>query len=252
MKNKRGQITIFIIVAVVIVALAVLFYLLAPKIGISPLQRTSQNPEDFFRTCIRDDLQENINKISQQGGSMNPQLYFTFDDVKIGYLCYTGQYYQTCSIQQPLLGPHIEREIKESIEAQVDSCFNALKTSFEGKGYGVTINPGTTYVELLPKLVVNRFNYTVTLAKDGVEKHDRFDVIVNNNLYELIGIASSILRWETTYGDADPTIYMSYYPNIRVNKNLRDDGTTLYTITDKTTGDSFQFASRSVAFPPGY
>jgi len=73
---------------------------------------------------------------------------------------------------------------------------------------------------------------------------------LNNNLYELIAIANSIIEWEATQGDADVRIYMAYYPNLKVEKNLRDDGTRIYIITDKNTGDKFQFASRSLVYGP--
>jgi hypothetical protein len=37
-----------------------------------------------------------------------------------------------------------------------------------------------------------------------------------------------------------------------MQKIKQDDGTTLYIIENKKTGEKFQFASRSLAFPPGY
>jgi len=45
---------------------------------------------------------------------------------------------------------------------------------------------------------------------------------------------------------------MTYYSDLRVDKNLRDDGTKIYIITDRNTGNKFQFASRSLVFPPGF
>lgn len=251
MKNKRGQITIFIIVAVVIVALAVLFYLLAPKIGISP-QKESENPSGFIKTCVEEDLGEIIDLVSIQGGSLNPEHYFVFDNVKIQYLCYSGNYYNTCVVQYPLLEESVEEEIKKGIINKVDNCFNSLKQILESDGYGVTIRPGETDVELLPERVVLHLSHEMTLTKDDSKQYDQFDIVLNNNLYELIAIAKSIVSWETTFGDADPRLYMTYYSHIKVEKNLRQDGTNLYTITDRNTGDQFLLASRSVVYPPGY
>ena len=45
---------------------------------------------------------------------------------------------------------------------------------------------------------------------------------------------------------------MTYYPWLKVEKILRDDGTKIYILTDRNTGDKFEFAVRSVAWPPGY
>jgi hypothetical protein len=45
---------------------------------------------------------------------------------------------------------------------------------------------------------------------------------------------------------------MSWYPNLKIEKKLQLDGTTIYIITDRDTEEVFQFASRSVVLPPGY
>lgn len=251
MINKRGQVTLFIIIAVIIVALAVLFYMLSPRIGIA-LSPEAKNPQGFIKTCIEDEIQDKVDMISVQGGSLNPEHYFTYNDEKIEYLCYTNEYYVPCIIQQPLLESHIESEIKNGIQNQVDSCFNSLKKSYEEKGYAVNLKPGETNVELLPDRILTRFDYRVTLTKEETEEYKQFVMVLNNNLYELVSIANSIIEWEEAYGDADPTIYMTYYPDLKVDKNLRDDGTTIYVLTDRSGADKFQFASRSVAWPPGY
>jgi len=77
-------------------------------------------------------------------------------------------------------------------------------------------------------------------------------VILNNNLYELVSIVNSILNWEARYGDSETTIYMNYYHDLKVEKKKQSDGSTIYILTDRNTLDKFQFASRSVAWPPGY
>ena len=79
-----------------------------------------------------------------------------------------------------------------------------------------------------------------------------FNVILNNNLYELIGIANSIVEWETTLGNADTSTYMTYYNDLKVEKKVKSEGTKIYIITDRNTGNKFQFASRSQVLPAGY
>jgi hypothetical protein len=151
-----------------------------------------------------------------------------------------------------MLKQHIEREIKKEIENDVESCFASLKSSYEKKGYDVTLKSGDKKVELLPQRIVGTFNYSLTLTKSSTEKYDSFVVIVNNNLYELVAIANSIIEWEATYGDAEITTYMTYYPDLKVEKNLRESGEKIYVLTDRNTGNKFQFAVRSQAWPAGY
>jgi len=60
------------------------------------------------------------------------------------------------------------------------------------------------------------FDYALTLTKQETERYPNFKVNLNNNLYELVMVATSILNWEARYGDSDAMTYMSYYPNTKV------------------------------------
>ena len=250
-RSKRGQVTIFIIVAVVIVALAVLIYMFYPKIksavGISP-----KSPSDFMQLCIQDELKSSIEKVSLQGGSLNPQNYVLYNDAKVEYLCYTDEYYKQCVMQQPMLKAHVEEEIKNAIKNKETECLQSLKSSYERQGYVVTSKKGESVVELLPRRVVLSFNNSLTLEKQGTETYKELTVTLNNNLYEHVIIATSILNWEARYGDSETTTYMDYYPDLKVEKQLQTDGTKDYILTNRDKGNKFQFASRSVAWPSGY
>jgi len=249
MRFKRGQVTIFIIIAIFIVALGTLAYFFYPQIK-STLRAEEKTPQGFIRFCIEDKIKDTVNILSLQGGSVEPEFYFPYNNVSIEYLCYTNENYKTCVVQQPLLKTHIEKEIKENIEDEVNYCFTSLKENYQKRGYDVQLEEGETKVELLPQRIVTTFNKKLTLSKGETERYEKFEVVLNNNLYELIAIANSIIEWEATQGDADVRIYMAYYPNLKVEKNLRDDGTRIYIITDRNTGDKFQFASRSLVYGP--
>ena len=127
-----------------------------------------------------------------------------------------------------------------------------MEKNFQKKGYTVNLRSGGMQVELLPKRIVLNFNHSLTLTKEGSDSYDKFSVFVNNNLYELISIANSIIQWETRYGDAETTAYMTYYRDLKVEKKLQQEGTKVYILTDRNKGNKFQFASRSIAWPPGY
>ncbi len=249
--NKKGQVTIFIIIAIVIIVLGILLYLFYPKIK-AATEFGAKNPSAFIQSCIEDKIKETADILSLQGGSINPEHYFTYNDINIEYLCYTNKNYDTCIIQQPLLKQHIESEIKNNTQDEAEACFQDLKESYEKKGYNVNLVEGETLVELLPERIVTTFKNELTVTKGESERYETFSVVLNNNLYELISIANSIIAWEATYGDADPRIYMTYYPDLKVEKNLRDDGTRIYVLTNRDKGNKFQFASRSLVFPPGH
>lgn len=252
MKKRKGQVTIFIVIALIIVLFAILIYMFYPKIS-TTLGFSEENPREFIETCMKEEIGNNINIISSQGGSLNPNHYMMYDNEKIGYLCYTNEYYKTCIMQQPMLIEHIESEIQQGINQKTKECFDSLKETYEKRGYQVSLTRKNTTIELLPKRVQVTFEYPLTLTKGQEQtKYNNIIISINNNLYELAGIAKSILNWEARYGDAETTTYMNYYPNIKVEKKKQNDGSTIYLITERDTQNKFNFASRSVAWPPGY
>ncbi len=251
LSKNQGQVTIFIIIAILIVGLALFFYFIMPSLGIGTTF-DEKNPQAFIQNCLDTKIRDTIETVSLHGGSVNPEHYFTYNDINIGYLCYINENYKTCVVQKPLLKQHVESEVENEIREEVVNCFNALKENYENKNYNVNLAAGRTNVELLPKRAVINLDYVLTVSKTSTDRYDSFNIVLNNNLYELISIANSIVEWEATVGEADPRLYMIYYPDLKVEKNLRDDGTRIYILTDKNIGNKFQFASRSLVFPPGY
>jgi len=249
--GKRGQVTIFIIIGIVIVAIGILIYVFYPKIQ-SLVRSDSNNPVAFMQTCLEDEIEDTVEILSLQGGSINPENYYLYKDNKIEYLCYTNEYYRTCVVQQPMLKSHIESEIETQISPVVDACFEDLKSSFENKGYDVNIQEGEIVVELLPENIVTTLTHKISLTKGDTERYDSLRIILGNNLYMLVSITNSIIDWEASYGDVDPITYMSYYHGLKVEKLNQEEGSTVYLLTDKDAKNKFQFASRSVAWPIGY
>lgn len=249
--NKRGQVTIFIIIALAIVVLGILIYMFYPQIK-SNLGAESKNPSAFLQECIEGKIIDTIEILSLQGGGINPEHYIIYDNSKIEYLCYTNEYYKLCVMQRPLLDNYIEEEIKREIEKEVQGCFEDLQKSFENRGYEVELKSGDFDVELNPGQIVVNFNHSLILIKETSEVYDSLMVVVNNNLYQLVSVATNILNWEAQVGDAETTLYMNAYHDLKVEKKKQTDGSTIYILTNRNTGDKFQFASRSVAWPPGF
>ncbi|MDD5699729.1 MAG: hypothetical protein PHH00_00855 [Candidatus Nanoarchaeia archaeon] len=257
-KNRRGQITIFIILGLIVVGAAVLVYFLYPQIKSTFFGTT--DPSGFIQTCMEDKIKETVQKISLQGGSVSPGLSFPYYNEELNklyhveYLCYTNKYQQPCVMQQPLLQGHMINEIKTEIGPIAAECFRQLKESYERRGYSANLIEGSTVVDILPDRVVVTFNKEFTITKGESQRYEQFSVLVNNNLYELSAIANSILNWESNpdYGDAPTQIYMANYHNLIVEKKEQTDGTKVYILTDLNTNDIFQFATRSFAAPGGY
>jgi len=247
--KKKGQITIFVIFGLIILALAFAIYYFYPQIR-AAITGETLNPSSYLQSCIEEDLNTNLETISSQGGSLNPEHYLSYKNQRLEYLCYTNEYYKTCVMQQPVLKQHIEQEVEKAISKKAEECFVSLEQTYKRSGYEVDIKKGKIEIELLPKRVVLSFNSTMTIKKDSTQRYDDLRISLVNNLYELVSITTSILNFETRYGDSETTIYMNYYHDLKVEKIKQEEGSKVYILTDRNNGNKFQFATRSLAWPP--
>ena len=248
--NKRGQITIFIIIAILVIAIVALFFAF-PKLRTAVGIEKPLSPEKFIQTCLEDTIKENVDIISKQGGSMEPSPSVLYQDNKLQYLCYSNEYYKPCIVQVPFLREHIENEIKNSTQEDVKFCFDSLKKTYDDKGYSTSLKKNDIIVELLPQKILTTINNEFTFSKaDDTQRRETFRVVVNNNLYELTAIAQNIMEWETKFGGADCNSYMDLYKDLKCEKEPLTDDTTVYVLTDTDKEFKFQFALRNYAIPP--
>ena len=253
MKLKRGQVTIFIIIAVVIVAAALIVIFTVPGVRDALNLGGETNPNIIMKNCLEDTLVANIKTISLQGGSMNPAPAFSYKNQSLRYLCYSSEFYKTCVVQEPMLVHSVSKEIESSIEDKANECLREMQEELESSYSSVEMSNGDMQVNLLPGKIEVVFDRSLNLGSgESRQTVDSFKVVLDNNLYELLSIANNIIEWETVYGDAETTAYMDYYRDIKVEKIKQIDGTTVYIISDRNSEDKFQFASRSLAWPPAY
>jgi len=248
MNQKRGQVTIFIIIAIALVVILALFFLSRQNISIT----TSETPIDSIKKCAKDATQEALGILTLQGGTINPQNYYLYDGNKIDYICYTEENFKNCLIQKPLLKQEIENEIKTYITPKVNSCIQTKKTELQNKGYTITSQEPEIQIEIFPNnILVNLNKIELKITKSETQTFSNIKTDINSKIYDLIMISSSIANWESKYGDTEIMNYMIYYPELIINKNPQEDGTKIYTLTNKKTQDKFIFASKSMTIPPG-
>ncbi len=247
--DNRGQVTLFIIIGITIVVLAlILLYLNKDNLGEIV---KGESPSEKIKNCIRDSIEEGMIIVSNQGGSINPQNYYPYKGNNVEYLCYTEENYKKCVVQKPLLRKSVEQELEMFLQPRAEDCIKAVKESLEKKGYSVSSKKPEINVELATRNLRVNMELDLKVSKDMTENYKTIKTDMTSGLYDLIMIASSIINWETRYGDSETMNYMMYYPSLRVEKKKQSDGTTIYILTDKKTSEKFVFASRSVAIPPG-
>lgn len=246
-RGDKGQVTIFIILAIVILAVLLIIFYPRIKVAITPLAA-----DDQVSQCIGDQLGNFMENIAEQGGSADAQNTISYQGRKIEYLCYTNEYYKTCVMQQPFLKQHVESEILNYIDSKAQDCVNQMATSFQNKGYDVSRKQGNISVELVFGALKIIANTPVTLTKGSTQAFDKFVYVKNSAMYDLIMTSESLLNYEARYGDSDTQTFMLYYPDIRIEKLKQDDGSKIYRLENRNTKEMFVFASRSLSWPAGY
>jgi len=248
LNSKRSQVTVFIILALAIIIILLLLFVGRDRIT---SLITGKSPIEQIKECIDEPLEIALDLISTQGGSLEPELYYSYQGNKIEYLCYSEANYEKCVMQKPILKQSIEKELENYLQPRIKNCINAVKSNLQGKGYSVSSQNPVIDVSLIPNSILIDIQADVKITKQGTESYKSIKTNYNSKLYDLIMITSSILNWEARYGDSETMNYMLYYPSLKVEKKKQSDGTTIYIITDRLSLDKFQFASRSVILPSG-
>jgi len=251
--NKRGQVTIFIIIALLLVVIALFVFLFYPKLK-TGASLSADSPQVYMRNCVKPTLEDSVEKISLQGGSLEPEFFYEYLGEKLNYLCYTNDYYEFCVSQITFLRAHVEEEITKAVQTEVDECFDSLIQNYQSQGYTVDSKKGTLITELLPgRILIHLQGFEISTEKGGEsKKYSSFSLTLNNNLYQFIDLANKITEDEATKGFSDNNAYMGMYVGLKLPKIERTDGTTIYIIEDQETKQKFQFAIRNLVIPPGY
>jgi hypothetical protein len=245
--NERGQIAIFVILAIIIVSVIALMFVF-PKANVFS---SDINPTSYLRNCIEPEVKNIMELINVQGGYSNPDNFVMYKGKNIQYLCYTSEYYVPCVVQQPLLISHVGEEVKNFVEPKAKQCVRDLESQYESQGYSVRATPGEIVVDIIPGNIEVNFDSPMVVSKDeSTQTFQKFGVSIKSEIYDLLSTAISIIDFESTYGDSETTLYLNYYPNLRIDKTKRN-GDTIYKLSNVNSGDEFTFASRSLVWPQG-
>ncbi len=252
--NKRGQVTIFIVLAVVIVAGIGIYLLISSKVTtIKPTYKSSENPNEYIADCVGGIVREKVTPILKQGGYAKPKLYLTYNDINMSYLCYTILNYYTCINQEPMYIQHLEKEIKKEIKSDVESCFETLSEDYKKKN--IVVNMGETSelnVELQDRKIAVIIKKDVSLNDKGdIKDFKEFKTITNSPTYNLARVAMEIVSQEAVFCSSQYLGYQTLYPWVKIKRTDVKSESKVYNIIDRETGLELNMAIRSCSLPAG-
>jgi hypothetical protein len=260
MDNKKGQVTIFVIVGILIVIAIAIFLLMRAEIIPTPGgENPEEDPASYLESCIEDKIREGANLISHNGGYVEPTLKREFkfeeddDFSEISYLCYNHDNVYPCINQEPLLIQHLKSELKTYIEEDVQECWDELLDTLENDGYAVDATSQNFNIDLIPNKVVLDLKGKITLTKrDSSSTKEDFKIYFPNNLYDLAIVAQEIVSQEGTWCSFQDLGYQMIYPTFNIDIFQTGDGTKIYAVEHKISKEWFRFAVKGCTIPPAY
>lgn len=246
-RGRKGQVTLFIIIGIVLVTgILIIDFLRKPSLpsAITPERVTVE-------TCIKNSVENALKIMLPQGGYINPELYYMFKNQKIAFLCYHQGFYKPCINQEPLYIEHLEQEIKDYIEPRVKNCFEAMEQDYRDRGYGVETIPLKLGINIELNKVRVLINKTITISKgEETQTFSNFDLSIPSKLYNLAHVAIEIVDQEARFCSFEYLGYMLVHPEYEITKNTIGTEVSIYEIKEKKSGQKLNLAVRSCAFPP--
>lgn len=252
MGNKKGQMTIWIIVAITFVLAIVLFFFFRGEIRPAIEEKIGENPRNYITSCVKKNVEDVVDIILPRGGFIFPEHGKLYNDINISYLCYNSGNYNPCVNEHPMLLNEIKNEIKNYIEPRIEQCFQDYKREMAKRNMNVLIGPMKLGVELGPERVYVDIKREIKIGqKEENYNLNNFDVEVISPIYDLARVAMEIASQEAEFCYFEYVGYMILYPKFKINLDIMSDSTKIYIIKDKKSEKEMNIAIRSCAIPPG-
>ncbi|MBS3091927.1 hypothetical protein J4466_00755 [Candidatus Pacearchaeota archaeon] len=257
--NKQAQVTIFIILAILLVAAIILLFTLYRGPIKTYQDKQSKEPNQNIPQCLTIGVEEAVEKLLDNAGYINSEDirfskqfgYNLGEENEIPYknytyLCYTPNNYARCIPQEPVIIEHLETEIQNYINEKIKDCFSKLKQELESEGYKVTLNNEMNFsVNLVPGSARTAVNRKMTTEKSGQErKFTEFVSITESPLYDIAVATQKIIEQEAKFCNSDYLLIMRENPEIEINKFQTGDDNKIYTVKHINTGKLWIFAVR--------
>jgi len=254
--NKKGQLAILVILAILLVASVIIFFVFAgdsiPGI-VNPPGTDTVDPQSYFKECVRSNVLDVVEVMMPQGGFIHPGYSIIYNNTNVEYLCTNLGFYDRCTIQHPMLVREIETQIKNYITPNITDCMDNMKEYVEDRGGKVELSgPLEVGVDAVNDKVFVYINKSIKIERGNVpETFDGFQVGVMTPIYNFAIIANEITNAEAAECYFEPVGYSLNYPRYRIERYQMSHPTKIYTIKDLDTNKLMYIAIRSCAMPAG-
>jgi len=216
MFNKKGQVTIFIIIAVILIAVIGIFLLLNKDVDGTTGDVSSDSVYMFVEGCIEDTGNDAIYWIGQNGGYFFPPELSI--DSGIPYYYHSGKNYVPYKEQ-------VENEISKYIDNSLSFCTNNFEDFFE-----FDISQGEIKTKTIIKdyeIVVDlEYPLSITRGEETFIIKDWNDIKFATNLGIIHKVIRQFIQEQLNYGDfcLSCIVNLAGQSNLAVNLNQIQEG----------------------------
>jgi len=240
--NKRGQITIFIIIALALVSAISLFFIFRERIfaPTEPLPPEAREIPKAIQECLEFNLVEGTILVGLQGGYTIPPdnaIETNFSYISYGY--YLGK--NTLPLKEA-----IEKEISFYLENAMLFCINLDQFP----GIEIELKNPKANTKISPNSVKASLNFPIVLTKENSSSiiDEKYSTEYKVRLYEFYNISQEIISKEIQNPEL---IEISYLTNLNYDVSILpyEGNTIVYTITNIKINETeneytFRFANK--------
>lgn len=246
-RNKRGQIAIWIILAVVLFASILIYFAFQNKALLTGKEEFE--PTSYITKCAREVVNEAADKMMPQGGFIEPINYKMYKDIKVSYLCQANGFYTSCINLHPMLINEIKTQIADYANPVIEKCFNDMKKEAEKSGKTIELEEMNLAISLAPERIYADISRKTTIKEgETIRTIEKYDVEAVNPAYDLANTAIDIANNEAKYCYFEYLGYM-VLRDVTIEKFVMSDATKIYSITDRMSGKMMNIAIRSCVMP---
>jgi len=225
--KKKGQLTLFIVVGIVIVVAIVAFFMIPKDFGGKTGYSEDVEPiANFIQNCLEDVSIESIPAVSKTGGFYpNPPTESIMD---IPYYVYEGENRMPTKDQ-------LSTSISNYIDEMVEDCLNNYETF---KDYNILPGEKSSKIEIGKEDIIIQYTYKHTIEKDN--KKDTigsFTFEIPSRLGILYDSAEYLVNDQLPLQSGtclNCVIDLTKTNSVSIITTGLEDGTVIYSIKDET------------------
>lgn len=249
MMVKKSQVTIFVIIAIVIIVAIAGAFILIKKTGTTSLS-INENPKAYMENCMKKASEEALKKIIPVGGLLNQDKSFLFNKQKVIFLCYTMLNRELCTNEHPMLNIEIQNQIISDIKPKVEKCFAEVASSL--RDYDYKEIAGELKAEISPNILIIKSDKKITYTKnEEINSISGFNTRVNSALWDFISLSNKIVNQEVNCDcgvnscNADVLKLSLENPEFEIEHFVAGSEEEVYSIKELLTEQIFNIAIRN-------